>query len=103
MNECRTNNGGCNQTCINTIGYFECFCGIGYNLAADSLGCDGKNMFYAKFMLVRLHMIIKVVMVIIIALHLQMWTSVEPTMEDAIRHALTLLALSNALVAQGIL
>ena len=43
VNECQTSNGGCNQTCTNTYGSFECSCGIGYTLAVDNLDCDGKN------------------------------------------------------------
>ena len=43
INECQTSNGGCNQTCINTVGSFQCFCDIGYTLASDNLGCDGKH------------------------------------------------------------
>ena len=41
VNECLTNNGGCNQTCANTFGSFECSCGTGFLLAADNLNCDG--------------------------------------------------------------
>ena len=43
VDECRTNNGGCNQTCTNTIGSFECSCGTGYNLAPNNLDCNGKG------------------------------------------------------------
>ena len=43
IDECQTNNGGCNQTCTNTIGSFECSCGTGYTLAPDDLDCDGKD------------------------------------------------------------
>ena len=42
MDECDTDNGGCNQTCTNTQGSFECSCGVGYVLADDDLNCDGK-------------------------------------------------------------
>ena len=42
VDECQTNNGECNQTCTNTPGSFECSCGIGYNLAANNLDCEGK-------------------------------------------------------------
>ena len=44
IDECLTNNGGCNQTCSNTDGSFECSCAIGYLLAADNLDCDGKYL-----------------------------------------------------------
>ena len=42
--ECQTNNGGCNQTCANTEGSFECSCDIGYSLEANSLDCNGDNI-----------------------------------------------------------
>ena len=41
-NECATNKGGCNQTCVNEIGSFHCECDTGYTLNADGLGCTGK-------------------------------------------------------------
>ena len=43
VNECQTSNGGCNQTCTNTDGSFECACKTGYALAEDNLGCNGKR------------------------------------------------------------
>ena len=43
MDECNTNNGGCNQTCNNTYGSFKCSCIKGYQLAADNLSCNGKR------------------------------------------------------------
>ena len=45
IDECLTDNGGCNQTCTNTEGLFECSCGTGYILATDNLNCDGKITF----------------------------------------------------------
>ena len=42
INECDTDNGGCNQTCTNTIGSFVCSCGLGYELNEDRLGCNGE-------------------------------------------------------------
>ena len=44
VDECLTDNGGCNQTCTNSEGSFECSCGTGFTLAADSLNCDGKQL-----------------------------------------------------------
>ena len=41
VNECLDNNGGCNQTCINTAGSFQCNCSTGYVLAPDGRGCNG--------------------------------------------------------------
>ena len=43
IDECDTSNGGCNQTCTNTEGSFECSCGVGYLLAADNQDCVGKT------------------------------------------------------------
>ena len=45
IDECQTNNGGCNQTCTNTDGSFECSCVTGYILMMDDMGCDGKDQF----------------------------------------------------------
>jgi len=43
--ECKTNNGGCNQTCSNTIGSYQCSCSDGYTLSlVDNKTCDGKIM-----------------------------------------------------------
>ena len=40
-NECNTQNGGCNHTCVNEIGSFHCECSTGYTLADDGFGCTG--------------------------------------------------------------
>ena len=42
INECNTNNGGCNQTCTNTVGSYECSCNTGYSLDLDNMGCTRK-------------------------------------------------------------
>ena len=41
IDECLTGNGGCNQTCTNFDGSFECSCGEGFSLAANSVDCEG--------------------------------------------------------------
>ena len=41
VNECATNNGGCAQTCTNTVGSFVCSCQSGYTLASNGLTCNG--------------------------------------------------------------
>ena len=47
VNECDTNNGGCSQTCTNTIGSFECLCNTGYELDSDESTCIGKLNTYS--------------------------------------------------------
>ena len=42
VDECATNNGGCAQTCTNTVGSFVCSCQSGYTLASNGLTCDGE-------------------------------------------------------------
>ena len=42
VDECQSNNGGCDATCNNTIGSFQCSCETGYMLAADDANCEGK-------------------------------------------------------------
>ena len=42
INECSTSNGGCEDTCMNTDGSFECSCSTeGYQLSGDGLTCEG--------------------------------------------------------------
>ena len=45
LNECGTNNGGCNQTCINDVGSYHCACINGYTLDEDGRECSGKHVF----------------------------------------------------------
>ena len=42
INECSTNNGGCQQRCINTDGTHHCDCNSGYRLLSDGRTCEGK-------------------------------------------------------------
>ena len=42
VNECLTNNGGCDQFCQNTIASYVCSCGDGYTLQNDSYTCEGE-------------------------------------------------------------
>ena len=41
VNECDSDNGGCEGTCMDTITSFECQCDSGYILASDGLSCEG--------------------------------------------------------------
>ena len=42
INECSTNNGGCEQLCHNTVGSYYCTCNSSYTLNTDDHMCDGK-------------------------------------------------------------
>ena len=42
IDECGTNNGGCEHNCNNTIGAFECYCDSGYRLEENRLNCSGE-------------------------------------------------------------
>ena len=42
VDECSTNNGGCEQTCTNEEGSFQCSCDSGFTLDDDGLNCNGK-------------------------------------------------------------
>ena len=44
VNECATNNGGCDYNCTNTYGSFFCSCLEGYILDGDGVTCTGKNL-----------------------------------------------------------
>ena len=43
IDECDHNNGGCGDTCHNTVGSFYCTCDDGYLLQSDG-SCDGKSV-----------------------------------------------------------
>ena len=41
IDECLTNNSGCDQTCVNTPGSFDCKCKEGYVLGDNGKTCAG--------------------------------------------------------------
>ena len=43
INECQSNNGNCDQMCVNTIGSYMCNCSEGYLLSEDLTTCDGNS------------------------------------------------------------
>ena len=46
INECTTDNGGCNQTCVNEVGSYHCDCDDGFELDEDLHGCSGMYDLY---------------------------------------------------------
>ncbi len=43
IDECSSNNGGCSQICINTMGSFFCDCNAGYSLDGEGRTCNGAS------------------------------------------------------------
>ena len=41
INECETDNGGCQHICFNTYGSHFCDCRQGYHLLEDNITCEG--------------------------------------------------------------
>ena len=46
IDECIDGAHGCAQTCTDTDGNYTCSCDVGYNLANDQHGCDGRCNYY---------------------------------------------------------
>ena len=42
VNECSTSNGGCQHTCVNTAGSYQCQCRSGYTLSSNRRSCVGE-------------------------------------------------------------
>ena len=42
MNQCSTDNGGCDHTCTDLIPGYQCSCDDGFELSSDDHSCDGK-------------------------------------------------------------
>ena len=83
IDECNTNNGGCNQTCTNNVGSFFCSCQPGYQLYANNQSCNGKQDLNLKIKLFHLHV-------------LQTSMNATLTMEAAIKHAQTISEVTSA-------
>ena len=41
--ECDRRNGGCEHSCINSVGSFKCVCDEGYRLDRNKYNCTGKS------------------------------------------------------------
>ena len=44
IDECKVNNGGCQQRCVNTVGSYQCLCQAGFVLDEDARKCIGKML-----------------------------------------------------------
>ena len=49
VNECDTDNGGCDHTCVNNEGSFRCECDDGHTLGDDKKSCLGKTLTTTTF------------------------------------------------------
>ena len=48
IDECATENGGCEVQCTDTNGSFACSCGTGYHLGDDGKSCDGEDYAWSR-------------------------------------------------------
>ena len=96
-NECLINQGGCEQTCVNTYGSYFCECNLGYRLHTDGQSCLGKPNSWIRITSNFIDVILTNVScrkVLSNAPFLQMWTNVC-SMVHVIRDATTPLAPSG--------
>ena len=49
INECMSNNGGCEQICVNNIGSYSCDCHEGYDVDVDGLNCSGMLILVLQY------------------------------------------------------
>ena len=47
INECSSNNGGCQHNCYNTAGSYYCTCNTGWELSSDGQTCMGMEHIHA--------------------------------------------------------
>ena len=48
IDECESDGGGCEHSCVNLPGSFECFCRQGYSLATDGFNCNGRLYYFTS-------------------------------------------------------
>jgi len=48
VNECSTDNGGCQQLCSNRVGSYSCSCNTGFLLSPDGKICNGSLSSYCQ-------------------------------------------------------
>ena len=46
VNECVSNNGGCDHICVNTVGSHTCKCKDGWTLETDKMNCKGNIVYF---------------------------------------------------------
>ena len=44
LNECETDNGGCEQVCTNAVGSYNCSCLLGFDLDETGINCTSMLM-----------------------------------------------------------
>ena len=44
INECSSNNGGCQHNCYNTVGSYYCTCNTGWVLSSNGQTCTGMSL-----------------------------------------------------------
>ena len=49
VDECDTDNGGCEHTCTNSVGSYTCSCNTGYTLDLDDEGCSREKLKLSLF------------------------------------------------------
>ena len=55
INECGSNNGGCNQLCTNTAGSFTCSCRTGFTLGSNRQTCVGEFYYWRVICITNLY------------------------------------------------
>lgn len=50
IDECQSNNGNCDQICVNEVGTYHCDCRSGYQLEFSGVKCQGNyNVWLVNF------------------------------------------------------
>ena len=55
IDECASNNGGCQHTCNNTAGSFYCTCRDGHTLNVNGINCTGECYVYTANIFMYVH------------------------------------------------
>ena len=62
VNECSTNNGGCEHGCVNNVGSFQCTCRSGFRLSSNRKSCTGNKplCLHTVYLLLYMHALLKI-------------------------------------------